>query len=60
MVVLNFTVLAPVNPVPVITTEVPTGPLVGLKPVIVGGVGVPTLKVAMAPVQAAVDALMVA
>src|ERR1700674_190797 len=33
---LNVTAVAPVNPVPVITTDVPTDPLVGLKPVIVG------------------------
>jgi hypothetical protein len=55
----NFTALAPVNPVPVIVTGVPTGPLVGLKLVIVGTGAVPVLKVAMAPVHAA-DALSVA
>ncbi len=33
---LNATAVAPVNPVPVITTDVPTDPLVGLKLVIVG------------------------
>src|SRR5262249_13908548 len=32
----NFTAVACCNPVPVITTEVPTGPLVGVKVVIVG------------------------
>ena len=31
---LNLTSLAPVNPVPLIVTEVPTGPDVGEKPVI--------------------------
>ena len=36
MPLLNVTALAPVNPVPVITTDVPTDPLVGLKLVIVG------------------------
>ncbi len=41
---LNFTALALVNPVPVITTGVPTGPLVGLKLVIVG-VGGPVITV---------------
>ena len=33
---LNFTALAPVSPVPVIVTGVVTGPLSGLKVVIVG------------------------
>jgi len=33
---LNFTAVAPVNEVPVIVTEVPTGPLVGAKLVTVG------------------------
>ena len=32
----NRTLVAPVNPVPVITTWVPTGPLAGLKPVVFG------------------------
>jgi hypothetical protein len=40
----NFTELAPVNPVPLIVTRVPTGPLVGEKPVMVGGVGPVTVK----------------
>jgi hypothetical protein len=34
---LNFTAVAPVKPVPVIVTDVPTGPLVGENPVTVGG-----------------------
>ena len=33
---LNVTAVTPVNAVPVIVTEVPTGPLVGLKLVIAG------------------------
>jgi hypothetical protein len=36
LVPLNVTAVAPVKFVPVITTEVPTGPLVGTKLVIVG------------------------
>ncbi len=36
LVPLNVTAVAPVRFVPVITTLVPTGPLVGLKLVIVG------------------------
>src|SRR5205085_1790487 len=36
----NCTALAPVRFVPVMATEVPTGPLVGVKEVIVGGGGV--------------------
>jgi hypothetical protein len=36
VVPLNLTDVAPVRFVPVITTEAPTGPLVGAKPVIVG------------------------
>jgi hypothetical protein len=53
LVPLNATALAPVNPVPLITTGVPTGPLVGLKLLIVGGGGGPvlTLNAAMAPVH---------
>jgi hypothetical protein len=37
LVPLNLTDVAPVRFVPVITTEVPTGPVVGEKLVIVGG-----------------------
>ena len=36
---MNFTALALVTPVPVIATNVPTDPLVGLKLVIVGAGG---------------------
>lgn len=38
---LNSTRFAPVNPLPVITTEVPTGPLVGLNEVIAGAARAP-------------------
>jgi hypothetical protein len=41
---LNFTAVAPVRLVPVIVTEVPTGPLVGVKVVIVGAGTVVTAK----------------
>jgi hypothetical protein len=41
---LNFTELAPKNPVPVIVTTVPTGPLVGEKDVIVGTGAAVTVK----------------
>ena len=51
----NTTALAAVNPVPVIVTDVPTTPLIGLKLVIVGAGVVPTLKVVIAPVQATVE-----
>jgi hypothetical protein len=37
LVPLNFTAVAPVKFAPVMVTLVPTGPLVGLKVVIVGG-----------------------
>jgi hypothetical protein len=37
LVPLNVTAVAPVNPVPVIVTLLPAGPLVGVKLVIVGG-----------------------
>jgi hypothetical protein len=40
---LNVTDEAAVNRVPLIVTAVPTGPLVGVKPVIVGG-GFTTVK----------------
>jgi hypothetical protein len=36
LVPLNFTDVAPVKPVPVIVTDVPTAPLVGVKLVMVG------------------------
>src|SRR5450631_1689468 len=44
LVPLNATALAPVNPVPLITTGVPTGPLVGLKLLIVGAGATVTAK----------------
>src|SRR5918995_578289 len=48
---LKVTEVAPVNPVPVMTTVVPTGPLVGLNDVIVGtGDGVTSKFVALAAV----------
>ena len=47
----NVTADAPVKPVPVITTDVPTGPLVGLNDVMVGtGDGVTSKFVALVPV----------
>ena len=49
---LNFTTVAPVKLVPLITTGVATAPLSGLKLLMVGSGDVPTLKVAMAPVHA--------
>ena len=50
---LKRTVVAPVKFVPVMTTEVPTGPLVGLKPVTVGGCAAVTSKlVELVPVPA--------
>jgi hypothetical protein len=51
LVVLNVTVEAPNRPVPVIWTDVPTGPLVGLKEVIVGtGEGVTSKLAALVAV----------
>src|SRR5262249_28846953 len=41
---LNATAVAPVNPVPVIVTEVPTGPLVGANELIIGAGGGVTVK----------------
>src|SRR5438552_11487420 len=40
LVPLNVTAVAPVKPVPLIVTLVPTGPLVGVKLVIVGALAV--------------------
>jgi hypothetical protein len=45
---LNMTAVAPVNPLPLIVTVVPTGPLEGLKPVI-DGAAAPKLADAGAP-----------
>jgi hypothetical protein len=59
VVALNLTEVAPVKFVPVIVTEVPTGPLVGVKLVIVGG-GAVTVKVpALVAVPPGVVTLMV-
>jgi len=44
---LNVTPVAPVKFVPVIVTPVPAGPVVGVNPVIVGGL-VPAAVVALA------------
>jgi sorbitol-specific phosphotransferase system component IIA len=41
---LNATAVAPVNPVPVIVTEAPTGPLVGENELIIGAGGAVTVK----------------
>jgi hypothetical protein len=41
---LNFTLVAPVKPVPVMVTPVPDEPLVGVKLEIVGAAGVVTVK----------------
>jgi hypothetical protein len=38
---LNETAVVPPNPVPLIATLVPAGPLSGVNPVIVGGTGTP-------------------
>ena len=45
VVPLNFTAVAPENPVPLIVTEVPTGPLFGEKDVIFGAVPAPPVTV---------------
>ena len=51
---LNFTDVAPVNPVPVITTDAPIGPLVGVNDVIVGtGAAVTVKLVALVAVPSA-------
>ncbi len=55
----NFTEVAPVKPVPLMVTEVPTGPLVGENEVIVGtGEGVTVKFVELAPVPSSVVTLM--
>ena len=48
---LNVTVVAAVKFVPLIDTLVPTGPLVGVKLVIVGGLGIGAGVVALAVVE---------
>jgi len=58
VVLLNFTELAPVNAVPVKTTDVPAGPLVGVNEVIVGG-GITVKLPALVPVPDGVVAEMV-
>src|SRR2546425_13118375 len=49
---LNITAVAPVKFVPLIVTLVPTGPLIGVKPVIVGGLTTVTLTAAVAVLPA--------
>ena len=56
--VRNLTALAPVNAVPVIVTLVPTGPLDGVKPVIVGAACVTLKLVALVAVPPAVVTLI--
>src|SRR5439155_15711719 len=43
----NLTLVAPVNPLPLITTWVPTGPLEGANPVMAGPGGAVTVSVAV-------------
>ena len=52
---LKETVLTPVNPVPVITTDVPAGPFVGVNDVIAGATA---KSVELAPVPAALVTLI--
>ena len=54
---LNATAVAPVKFVPVIVTLVPTGPLVGVKLVIVGGLAVTVNVLALVAVLPAVVTL---
>jgi hypothetical protein len=59
VVPLNFTEVAPVRFVPVMITEVPTGPELGVNEVMVGTEAVPTVKfVALSAVPLAVVTLM--
>lgn len=51
---LKVTEVTPVNPVPVIVTEAPTGPLVGVKLVILGVGGITVKFVLLVAVPAAV------
>jgi hypothetical protein len=53
---LNRTPIKSVKPVPVITTEVPAGPLVGVKPLTVGG-GITVKLLALVAVPPAVAML---
>jgi hypothetical protein len=48
---LNVTAVAPVKFVPLNITLVPTGPLVGVKPVIVGALGAGASVVALAVLE---------
>jgi hypothetical protein len=59
LVPLKATAVAPVNPLPLITTGVPTGPWLGLKLLMITGGPVVILKAAIAPVHV-VEALSVA
>lgn len=58
LVPLNATAEAPVSPVPVIVTAVPTNPLVGLKPVIVGVGDASTVNAAFALPPGAVTVIV--
>jgi len=58
LVPLNLTAVAPVKLVPVMLTDVPTGPLRGVKPVIVGPGAVTVKLAALAPVPPGVVTLM--
>ena len=54
---LNETAVAPVKFVPLIVTLVPTGPLVGVKLVIVGGIAVTVKELALVAVPPGVVTL---
>src|SRR5947208_3509548 len=58
LVPLNVTAVAPVKLVPVIVTLVPTGPLVGVKLVIVGGLAVTVNELVLVAVPPGVLTLM--
>ena len=55
---LKVTLVAPLRLLPVIVTVVPTGPLVGLKELIVGGPTVTVKALLLPPVPAAVVTLI--
>ena len=57
LVPLKATAVAPVKFVPLIVTLVPTGPLVGVKPLIVGGLAVTVKLLALVVVPPAVVTL---